>query len=469
MGGLIEIQPDSFTGGHVPACDATSERWGFPMSLNEESRRTIREEMFRGDGCGIRFIRFPMGFAYRGYRNCVDGLAKNIGERWAGQNRALREWFADVAETGGGLDVEYWSPAPYWLTGGAYYAEGRRNELNAGGAYPRERTLASIKASDPDRYRKRIDEYTDAVVDDLEYVHRNVCPVRLYTLAAEPTGGGETYGHAHWDSAVYCDTFEALHPKVAASEVLRTFRDRPNEVLLHACADDHGWTIGREFLRRHPDWIWGYSSDLFRKLNGEEGPGADFLKSDEWKSLRGADWTNVFTCEYEYFDPEAVSDERKCANNMARLLNELVYGEAKILMPIIHVCKPEGQTHMMANTKGYSMYAVDMSTGAIRRNEWAFRSWALIGDNLPAGADFVNGGDCGLPGVTCVHFVHAGRTILLCANQNDSERTLRIESERPLSLSVKRYDIARRGTPVGAVSGRAFPVVIPPCAALALT
>ena len=37
-----------------------------------------------GGNLGISYIRFPLGFAYRGLRNIdkTSGLAKNIGERF---------------------------------------------------------------------------------------------------------------------------------------------------------------------------------------------------------------------------------------------------------------------------------------------------------------------------------------------------------------------------------------------------
>ncbi|MFV5088365.1 hypothetical protein ACJ42C_014660 [Klebsiella pneumoniae] len=78
--------------------------------------------MFPGNGYGIYYIRLPLGFAYRGFRNidAATGLAKNIGERYSGQNAALKRLMANIVEAGGGLAPEYWCPAPYWMTNGKY-------------------------------------------------------------------------------------------------------------------------------------------------------------------------------------------------------------------------------------------------------------------------------------------------------------------------------------------------------------
>ncbi|PLK84817.1 hypothetical protein CWN56_29875, partial [Klebsiella pneumoniae] len=121
-GGYIEIQPDSFVGGTEPATDSTTALWGFPQSLTASEQSRLRSMMFPGNGYGIYYIRLPLGFAYRGFRNidAATGLAKNIGERYSGQNAALKRLMANIVEAGGGLAPEYWCPAPYWMTNGKY-------------------------------------------------------------------------------------------------------------------------------------------------------------------------------------------------------------------------------------------------------------------------------------------------------------------------------------------------------------
>ena len=140
LGGYIEIQPDSWD-GEITATDSTTKTWGFPMSLLPSEQARIKAKIFPGDGKNIMYIRLPLGFAYRGYRN-IDSttrLAKNIGERFPGQNARLKLWFEDIANAGGGLAPEYWCPPPHWLTSGSYSGD---NQISAGGTYSRTTTLA---------------------------------------------------------------------------------------------------------------------------------------------------------------------------------------------------------------------------------------------------------------------------------------------------------------------------------------
>lgn len=466
-GGYIEIQPDSWDGSTVCTGDIVEPgaptAWGFPMSLSAASKASIKSELFSGTGKGISFIRFPMGFAYRGYRNIDEttGLAKNIGQRWDGQNSELNKWFLSISADGGGLSVEYWCPAPYWLTGGAYYNPSVNNELWAGGTYPRTTTLSSIKSSDPTQYAAQIDAFTDAIVNDLEYVHQNVAPVRMYTLATEPTGSGQLkYGHCHWTSDVYNDAFQFLYPKVKASTILATYNGKPNDVLMHLCADDTGFGIGTTMLNNHADWIWGYSHDVMRPVSGENGVGADQIKTLTWPSSSNSAWKNVFICEYEYFGTSK-TDEFRCGNNIVRMILEMVYRKAKIVMPIIHVCKPTGQSAAATNTAGYCLYAVDMATGNYTVNAWAYNSWKMISDNLPVGAVQYMGGDGGQSYCGYAIYKHDGKTIFLFGNYGDTAITFNMAFASTQTISGKLYNISNVGTALQNVSGSNVSIQIP--------
>ncbi len=458
-GGYIEIQPDSWdgstvcTGDIVQPSDPTA--WGFPMSLSTASKASIKNDILKGDGFGVSFIRFPMGFAYRGYRNIDSetGLAKNIGQRWEGQNSNLSAWFSNIVQAGGGLSVEYWCPAPYWLTGGAYYNANVNNELWAGGSYPRTTTLASIRTSDPTQYNAQIEAYTDAVVNDLEYVHQNVAPVRMYTLATEPTGSGQLkYGHCHWDSNVYNDVFAVLHPKVKASTILSTYNGKTNDVLMHLCADDTGFSIGSTMINNHADWIWGYSHDVMRPVNGEAGVGADSIKNLTFPTGSNSAWENVFICEYEYFGSSKTNAFR-CANNIVRMILELAYRKAKIIMPVIHICKPTGQTSSQTNTVGYCLYAVDMNTGNYTVNDWTYNSWKMINDNLPIGAELYQGGDGGISYAGYVIFKKDGKTYLLMGNYASVSASFTFTFDESYTFTGKQYDIDNVGVSLANKSG----------------
>lgn len=466
-GGLIEIQPDSWDGSTVVTGDIVSPSdptaWGFPMSLSSASKASIKNDILKGNGYGISFIRFPMGFGYRGYRNIdqATGLAKNIGQRWEGQNSELHAWFSNIILAGGGLDVEYWCPAPYWLTGGAYYNANVRNELWAGGSYPRETTLASIRTSDSTQYNAQIEAFTDAIVNDLEYVHQNVAPVRMYTLSAEPSGGGqEKYGHCRWtDEHVYNDVLAVLHPKVMASQILATYDEKENEVLMHLCADNRSFGIGRLTILNHENWIWGFSHDINVRDIGDAG--ADTLKDVSYPLVAEVERQNKFICEYEYFNTN-FSEQMACANNIVRMIFELVYGKAKIIMPLIHICKPTGQTASTTNTKGYCIYAVNMSNGTHSVNTWSYNSWKLFNDNLPIGAEFYQGGDGGIDMAGYVIFKKDGKSYIIMGNYASVPAGFSFTFDKSYSFTGKKYDISNVGTALTNKSGSSVTFDLPP-------
>lgn len=482
MGGFIEVQPDSWdgtvvTGDIVYNTDETA--WGFPYSLSDGTKSSIKEEILGGGDYGIRYIRFPLGFGYRGYRNIDEttGLAKNIGERWGGQNESLRTWFDDISLVGGGLAPEYWCCAPHWLTGGAYYNESVNNYLCAGGSYEQTVSLASIRDTDATQYNAQIEAFTDAVVDDLEYLHQNIAPVRMFGLNGEPSGAKAKYGKMGYEDAqTYNDVLEVLYPKILASEILSTWNGEPNTVLLHVASSNETPPfdgIASTFIANHADWIWGYSYDAYMtRINSSTvANGAEFYKEDAWKTGVKGNRENVFTCEYEYFS-DVVEDARRCGNNMNRLAYELVYGGAKVIMPIIHICKPSGQDLSDTNTKGYCLYAVDMKEGSYTPNDWAYRSWKMFNDNLPIGAEILGGYECG----SYTGFVvarHNGKLIIFMSmgydgyGERGTEINLTFSTEK--TFTGKAYSLEYCGDKVQSKTGTTITFKVPPCAGIVWT
>lgn len=461
-GGYIEIQPDSWdgstpvTGNIVSADDPLA--WGFPWSLSAASKAAIKADILNGGGYGVMYVRFPLGFAYRGSRNidAGSGLAKNIGERWTGQNSTLAAWFSSIVQAGGGIAPEYWCVAPYWTTAGAYSGTG--NTLWAGGSYSRSTTLDSIRTSNPTQYAVQIDALTDAMLDDLEYLHTNVAPVRMFGLECEPKETSVPYGKIKYGSAqLYSDVLEALWPKVLASSVLSAYNGEPNTVLLHAASayDSSPWQwLTTDFINNHASWLWGYSQDaITRTTSGETGAGADYYATSAYSNIKGSR-ENVFTCEYEYFNVNSVSNmDFRCSNNMLRLINELVFGHAEVLHPIIHICKPTGQESYMTNTVGYCLYAVDMSDGSYTVNAWAYNSWKMFNDNLPVGAYYINGHNGGTAGAGWCVFTHNDKLIVFMANNTSSAVNLTIPFGRNVSLTGKLYNLTNIGAPNGSSAG----------------
>lgn len=480
LGGYIEIQPDSWDGS-VCAVDSTTKTWGFPMSLLPTEQEKIKNRVFNGEG-NIMYIRFPLGFAYRGYRNIdeASGLAKNIGERFKGQNKRLKLWFDKISEVGGGLAPEYWCPPPYWLTSGSYNGS---NQISAGGTYDRTTTLASIKTTDETQYKAQINAFTDAIVNDLEYLHQNIAPVRMFGLQNEPQYGQMNYGACKYDAQTYNDVLEILYPKIQASTILSTYNDEENKVKLLVASSDEGNPfsgIASKFISNHSDWIWGYTHHSMRKASGESSgvdTGADWYKSTEFSNIKGSK-KNVFINEYEYFSAGFGTNDFKCSNNMLHLINELVYGEAKVLHPIIHICKPLGQSLSSTNTSGYCMFAVNLkgdygiditnskneyglNKGTFIPNTWVYNSWAMFGENLPIGAYLVgnysntidNGGWC--------VYKYRGKLYLFMANNSNANLKISLTFKDKKYFKGKNYSMDYCGTKIGDKKGETIDFIVP--------
>ncbi|HGF5556394.1 TPA: hypothetical protein ACF210_001325 [Klebsiella quasipneumoniae subsp. similipneumoniae] len=476
-GGYIEIQPDSFIGGTEPATDSTTALWGFPQSLTASEQSRLRSMMFPGNGYGIYYIRLPLGFAYRGFRNidATTGLAKNIGERYSGQNAALKRLIANIVEAGGGLAPEYWCPAPYWMTNGKY--AGTPSAINqpwAGGTYPRSTTLDSIKGSDPTQYAAQIEALSDAMLNDFEYLHQNVGPVRMYGLQNEPQYGHELYGVCKYTDRVYSDVLAALQPKIAASSILSEWAGQANTPLLHV-SSDNDWHIGQTYIDAHPETIWGYSHHNITAIATD----ADWLKSSTFLSLKGAK-ANVFVNETEYMYPQNSSNAWKCANNMLRDIHNLTFGGAEVVMPIIHVCKQLGESSSYtSNTDGYAIMKCNLQQqygitpgqegnkdmlgyGTFGENAWNYNAYRLTGDNLPVGAIRVGGQPTiSTAGIGVAAFRAGGKLKLFLVNRNSGVAAVTISLGEAKTLVGRHYDLSHAGDALTSRTGSSITFVIP--------
>lgn len=477
MGGYIEIQPDSFNGGTSrPATDSSTDTWGFPHSLTSSEQNRLRDLLVPGGGYGIHYLRLPLGFAYRGLRNLdpVSGLARNVGERYPGINASIANLLANVVEAGGGLAPEYWGVPPHWTTTGLFGGQsGTTNTLTAGGAYPRSTTLASIRVSDPTQYAAQINAFTNAILDDLEYLHTNVAPVRMYGLQNEPQFGDLEYGSCQYTDQVYSDVLASLQPKVAASAVLSTWRGRSNTPLLHIGSDDT-FDIGASYIAANPSKVWGYTYHRITEIGND----AAWIKNSLF-TIKGSK-PNCWVNETEYFTPSGSTDEWKTANNMLRDVFNLAYGNAPVSMPIIHIAKQIGATGSNSNTSGYALVECNLPStygaapgastnqqpslgyGNFRPVRHNYNAHRFLADNLPVGAVRVGGEPAGLPqGVGFVAFTKDGQLRIFMVNRNASAVRLSLTLPSAMTLDGLLYNYERAGSAIGSVSGESVVIDVP--------
>lgn len=482
-GGYIEIQPDSYNAGSIPATDSTTDAWGFPYSLNDQEQLRLRELMLKGDGYGVMYVRLPLGYAYRGYRNidAATSLAKNIGERYEGQNEALLKMCGNIAKIGGGIAPEYWCHAPYWLTSGAYAGKGK-NEISAGvnaeNGTTQKTPLRTIKNTFPTQYNSRIDEHTDAIVNDLEYLHQTVAPVRMFGLQNEPELGVTEYGSVEWDAQTYNDVLEVLISKIDNSEILSVYDGKPNKVLIHVASTyaKHFNGIPSIFIANHANKIWGYSHHYFL-YNPDSN---QYIEPDYINDIKG-NRKNVFNNEFEYFVPsyEVSVMHQRCANNIQHIINELVHGEAEVIQPIIHICKQLGQNSATSNTVGYSMFECNLQEGygypinspentyrlnygEFKVNNQNYNSWKMFADNLPIGAVRVgNKPTTKRNGFSWCAYMAKGKRVILVSNNSGSPFNFKLRLNARSSFAMKRYDLFNCGADMGTIVTSRINVEIP--------
>ena len=486
IGGYIEIQPDSYNSGSVPATDSVTETWGFPYSLTIREQERLRNLLLSGNNT-MRYIRLPLGYAYRGYRNIDDStqLAKNIGERYTGQNQALKDMCKEIVKLGGGLAPEYWCHAPYWITSGTYHGG---NEISAGvnsvNGTTQSTPLASIRLSHPEQYSQRISDFADAIVDDLEYLHTEIAPVRMFALQNEPGTGTAEYGACRWDKKTYNDVLEVLIDKIKGSAILSEYEGEPNDVKIHVSSEyATNYDIGSLFIENHPDLIWGYTHH-YNLMDND----ANLYLYEPYKSSLKGDKPNVINNEFEYFSlsPLLSTKKYRCANNMLRLINEAVYGEAEILHPVIHICKQLGQSSGTSNTEGYAMFECNLQEGygetifsetnpgklgygEFRINNLHYNSWKMFDDNLSVGAKRIGKSSILIPDVNwCAYIVH-GKRVIFIANSSLLDYTLELTIGRHGSFAQKlyNYDVISKST--GDISGTSLKILIPKLSGICLT
>ncbi|MDB5777596.1 MAG: hypothetical protein JWP38_3729 [Herbaspirillum sp.] len=474
-GGYIEIQPDSYNGGtSTPAIDGTTDIWGFPYSLTAPEQARLKALVMPGGGKGLQLLRFPLGFGYRGFRNIdgTTGLAKNIGERFSGQNAAISALIANVVADGGGLAPEYWCPAPYWMTSSSYSGTNSvTNKFWAGAAYARTVQLSSIKGTDLTQYNAQIAALTDAMLNDFEYLHQNVGPVRMYGLQNEPSVGNAAYGSNIYTDTMYSDVLVALVPKVKASTILATYGGVANVPKLHLTSDQ-SISYGTAYQQGHPTEISSYTYHNIQLIADD----ADWIKT-AIPQLRGSlpsYWAN----EVEYFSA-APSSAFQCANNMLRDVNNLVYGNAPNIMPIIHILKQIGQNSATSNTLGYGLlkarlpapYGQDPSTpgdtdptigfGNFDIVPENYNSFLFISDNVPVGAVRVGGIPVLPRGVGFAAFTNAGKTIILIANRNATPVAIYVPLTGAKTLNGKQYGFNQSGVALTPQTSAVLSITIP--------
>ncbi|QKW09945.1 twin-arginine translocation signal domain-containing protein [Streptomyces sp. NA04227] len=265
----FEIQSDSIGSGNNGLPDLVS---GVPYDLTDSERTRFVQQMLKAGRSdrGFRYCRLAMGLYYRG----LDSERKHMRGRYPGQTAML----ADMCDQAGveGLSVEYWSPAPAWKSNNSYIG-GR------------------IKSTEP----AFLDEFSDALVADLDYLTAGGLRISQWGLQNEPVFSAP-YSSCQYNATEYLAAFKAVAPKIRAKY--------PNVMITADSMDGWGGDIGQAILADplaldHVDaWTYhriGYDSnyqidnDFRRQAQGKP------VFNNEFEYLSGAvtPWRTVNTAQ----------------------------------------------------------------------------------------------------------------------------------------------------------------------------
>lgn len=184
----VEIQSDSIGSGNDGLPTATTS---VPHDLVASERTRFYQQMLKAGrpDRGFRYLRLALGLYLRG----LDADRKHIIGRWPEQMAELAELVQQSAMEG--VSAEYWSPAPHWKSNGSFI----------------HGSLASFTPA-------FLEEFGDAVVQDLQYLTANSLPVAMWGLQNEPNiNGGALYSKCEYSNEQYYSAFKAVAPKIRAA------------------------------------------------------------------------------------------------------------------------------------------------------------------------------------------------------------------------------------------------------------
>eukprot|EP00040_Diaphanoeca_grandis_P043001 m.266634 g.266634 ORF g.266634 m.266634 type:complete len:630 (-) comp68502_c0_seq1:63-1952(-) len=168
--------------GHlVPDNDNTTI--GVPHDLTPSEQQRFATEVLSG----TRTIRLALGLFLRGLS--ADG--KNIIGRWPSQMRELKQ-LQDLSGIEGWAP-EYWSPPPIWKDSQSYYTG----------------TLQSFNDS-------FLDQFSDAVVQDIEYLRQNGLKITWWGLQNEPNVDTQNISVCHRSETTTTSDFPSKNLSISS-------------------------------------------------------------------------------------------------------------------------------------------------------------------------------------------------------------------------------------------------------------
>ena len=240
----------------APDVDKPLAYYGVPLDLVPSERKRLAEEMLKG----FRYMRLGMGVWYQG----LTPDRKNFVERIPGQNEALVQLMKDAGVEG--ISLEYWSPAPYWKSNGSF---------NDG----------TLKSFD-DEF---IDQFTDALIDDIKYFKNNGFNISTWGLQNESHYESVGYAHCHYTPDQLVQVFGKAAPKVRALD--------PEIEIIYDTNSGNAGEYGAKLWQENPQLLPYVDAWVYHRI----GDDSDFVM-DRCESYKANNQGKpIYQNEYEYF------------------------------------------------------------------------------------------------------------------------------------------------------------------------
>ena len=258
---------------------------GVPYDLVPSERKRLAEEMLKG----FRYMRVGMGIYFRG----VTPDHKNMIERKEGQAEAMVQLMKDAGVEG--ISMEYWSPAPYWKSNGNFID-------------------GTLKSFDDDF----LEEFTDALVQDVKYMKDKGFKVSTWGLQNECMYPEVGYAHCHYTEDQFVKVFGKIAPKIRAL-------DSDIEIIYDTNSGQNG-SYGPKLWQENPQLLKYVDAWVYHRI----GDNSDFVmdRRDSYKA--NSQDKPIYQNEYEYFSDQvkATTFEWLMVNTAQSIMNWMTFIES---------------------------------------------------------------------------------------------------------------------------------------------
>lgn len=441
----VEIQSDSIASGNqgIDNDNYTS----VPHDLVQSERERLATEML----AGFRYLRMAGGLYYRG----MTEDEKNLTQRWDTQNAELKE----MVELSGieGIDLEYWSPPAYWKASESLL-EDKNLELGSLKCFSENYDFAN----DPDYHgdkEKFLQDFGQAISDDITYLSENIAPVVQFGLQNEPDQDYLTYPTCYYTKDAYYETFKAVMPII---------KEEHPDLFVHADssaggvnnAGQHGWG---KMLREDPETLQYVDGWSFHRI----GTNSDEQITMQAKYNSSTEGRPVFNTEFEYLSGYATDD--RFMNTAQSIMNWMTF-ENSPTWYWLHALKPTYNTEASGYSLGFWRPYDDEKTTDIEKGHWKYND-----KNYNAIAGFLHHMPWDSvrltveePVVLMNNRIMAwktpdGKRVFAVTNRNtDSDFEYQIDTVREGTFKGYLYTPYERDTEIGELTGSELTITVAP-------